>query len=161
MDFLEDRLRKAGVGVWKAMPYPEPWERRDHHGGFIRFDLWRISTRHEIISHFKDVMKRVYKFYFMMLVAGFCALYALVQFALTNQVIYGAFAILLAVVTAYLNTKAVGAYTGGWSDYENEPVRMLTSNSYVVNGGYGMMAGWPKGTWEPGFMEDYEQATSK
>ncbi len=142
---LEDGLRKAGIGTWKSMPVPkEPdWSTRNQGRGLgARMSpdvMWRISTRRELVEHFKHVTGASYKNLAISLLSLIAALISFSYFVQSHDIMFAVFAVVFAGLTSRHYTKAWGGYAGGWSDYEHDPVQMVTHNSYVLNNGVGLM----------------------
>ncbi|HLD62565.1 MAG TPA: hypothetical protein VI875_01730 [Candidatus Norongarragalinales archaeon] len=145
VNFIEDVLRKAGVGTFQNMPIPkEPdWSKRNQARGLgARMSpdvMWRVSTRRELVEHFKSVTKNTYKNLGISAVSLLGALYSFSLFAQSRDITFAALALVFAGLMSRHYTKAWGGYAGGWSDYEHDPVQMVTHNSYVLNKGWGLM----------------------
>jgi len=142
MEFVDEMLRKAGIGVWKVMPDPKPFARKNNAAGMGRVtmdNLWRVGTRRELVGRYNTVMKNVYR---NLAITGACLLGAFYSFSTylgTTDVTFALLAILFAALVSRHYTKAWGGYAGNWSDYEHDPVRMVPHNAYVLNEGRGMM----------------------
>ena len=145
MNFIEDVLRTAGVGTFQNMPIPqEPdWTKKNQGRGLgARMSpdvMWRVSTRRELIEHFKNVTGRTYKNLGIAAVSLLGALYSFSLFSQSHDITFAALALVFAGLMSRHYTKAWGGYAGGWSDYEHDPVQMVTHNSYVLNKGWGLM----------------------
>ncbi|MCX6767111.1 MAG: hypothetical protein NTY90_00045 [Candidatus Micrarchaeota archaeon] len=142
MEFIDEALRKAGIGVWKTMPEPKQFTRKNNTAGMGRAtmeNLWRVGSRYELVKKYNSVMKRVY---FNLAVAGVSllgALWAFSTYTSTADVTFAFAAIVFAALVSRHYTKAWGGYAGDWADYESDPVRMIPHHAYVVNEGRGMM----------------------
>ena len=142
MQFVDEILRKAQVGVWKSMPLPKPYVRKGNVSGMARLsldNLWRVGTRHEIITNYNNTMKRTYKNITFAVISLAGAYVTYTSYAASGDLSLAVAAIACAGLVSRFWTKAWGGYAGDWSDYEHDPVRAVTHNAYVLNGGRGMM----------------------
>jgi len=140
--WFEEALRKAGIGVWKFMPPAKDFKRKNNAAGMGRAtpdNLWRIGTRAELVAKYNSTMKKTVFYAALSAVLGIVTLYLLSLFAQSFDASYGLAAILVSALVMHYWTKAWGSYAGDWSDYEHDPVRMLTHNAYVLTEGKGMM----------------------
>ena len=142
MDFLDDALRKAGVGVWKSMPQAKPFVRKNNTAGTGRAtpeNLWRIGTRKELVDKYNRTMKGVYRNMTLTGVSLIGALYAFSTYMRTTDIAFALLAIVFAALVSRYYTKAWGGYAGDWADYELDPVRAIPHSAYYANEGKGLM----------------------
>ncbi len=140
--WFEEALRKTGFGVWKWMPPAPEFKRKNNAAGMSRLNmdnLWRIGTRAELVDKYNKTMKKTILNASISAVFGVAVLYFLSLFMQSFDPTYALAAILLSGLVMRYWTAAWGGYAGDWSDYEHDPVRMLTHNAYVLNEGQGMM----------------------
>lgn len=154
MQFLDETLRKAEIGVWKSMPEREAISKPNvpspkgtfaptkNHGNLARVNieaLWRVGTRHELVGHYNGVMKRTYFRVGMALVCLAGALYCFSAFTTGFSPLIGLAAIGCAALASRYYTKAWGGYAGDWQDYEHDPIRALAHSGYVNTQGRRMV----------------------
>jgi len=140
--FLDEVLRKAGIGVWKVMPPAEPLKRTNNTAGTGRAtpeNLWRLGCRKELVDQYNTTIKKTFR---NLAICGFwlaITLFAFTAFAGSFDVFYGVLAVVSVCMVTRHYTKAWGGYAGNWSDYEHDPVRMAVHNAYVLSEGRSMM----------------------
>ena len=149
VEWPEDLLRKHPLGTWKYMlPQEEPdWGKSSPNDtpvtqarwlGKGRVGLndvsWRVSTRKELVEYHGHVMKSTYKKLALALLSLIVTLYSFSMYASTHDLTFAFFALVFVALMSRFYTSAWGGYAGGWSDYEHDPVQMVTQNSYVLTG---------------------------
>lgn len=142
MVWFDEALRRTNLGVWKTMPLAKDFKRRNNVASMARVsmdNLWRLGTRAELVDRYTGTIKKTILHAALSAVFGIAALYFLSLFTQSFDPSYALAAILLSALVAHYWTRAWGGYAGEWSDYEHDPVRMLTHNAYVLNEGQGMM----------------------
>ncbi|MFH0974135.1 MAG: hypothetical protein V1817_05100 [Candidatus Micrarchaeota archaeon] len=144
MKYLDDILRKSPIGVWQSMPEAEAldWTGKPHNRGIGRIDssaLWRVSTRKELVEYYKHIMNGVYKNFALSIVFLVCTLVAFTLYTQSKDLTVALGAVVLAALCSRFYTQAWGGYSGGWSDYEHDPVQMVPHSSYLLNKGWGLM----------------------
>ncbi len=142
MQFVDEILRKAGIGVWQYMPEPADFKRKGNHAGTTRINvdsLWRIGTRRELVTHYNHVMKNTYQRVGFTVAGLIIALISFTAYGNNGELMYAVGAILGAAIASRYWTKAWGGYAGDWADYEHDPVRAVTHNAYVLTEGRSMM----------------------
>ncbi len=144
MKYLDDLLRRNPVGVWEFMPPAEEldWTGKPHNRGIGRIDgsaLWRVGTRKELIEYYKHIMNGVYKNVLLALVFLVATLICFSMFTVTKDLTYALGVVAFGALCSRHYTSAWGGYSGGWSDYEHDPVQVSAQSSYVLNKGFGLI----------------------
>ena len=109
MQFLDETLRKAGIGVWSVMPErdKQDWvtniptdygslKPTKNNANLTRVNvdaLWRVGTRHELVEHYNKVMKRTYLMVGLALVSLVATLYSFSAFTVNFNPLKGLAAI--------------------------------------------------------------------
>ncbi len=139
-DILEKYFRGKMPTVFTEMPNPKPWRADKPTAGLTRIDasaLWRVSTRDELVTLWREVLKTVYKFAIYAILCGIVGIYTLFLALTEASSIMGVISVLLFVFATYWWTRAEGYYTA-WADYEDDPVQLIAHSAYMNNGGEAM-----------------------
>jgi hypothetical protein len=146
MAFIDEILRKSGIGVWKEMPYRESvnpvynvptnnsWKQKNNTGNLGRLsndNLWRVSTRHEMVAHYNKVMHGTIRNLAYTLAFLWAGIYFFSSSIEAPTVEMSLITIVCAGFVSRHFTSAMGGFAGGWTDYENDPVRMVPHSAFV------------------------------
>ncbi len=149
MAFFDEILRKSNIGVWKFMPYREsgskvfnePTQKGVYHpknntgnlGRLSNDNLWRVGTRHELVEHYNKTMWKTARNLLFALAFAWLGIYFYTAGADSGAIEFSLIVIVCGAFVSRHFTSALGGYAGAWSDYENDPVRMIPHSPWIYS----------------------------